>query len=64
MFSEYVSIAAFAITSVIIVLLILDAILNRKENDFFYKIKPYTYWNIRTYIIASVWFASGFYLWG
>lgn len=71
MFSTVVAYSGFAITSICFLLLIADAILNRKHNKRMadlYRVAGYSrssaYMNGRMLFLIVVWVASGIYLWG
>ena len=71
MFSTVVAYSGFAITSIVFLILIADAILNRKRNQRMsdlYRVSGYprgtAYMNWRMLFLIVVWVASGIYLWG
>ena len=71
MFSSVVAYSGFTITSICFLLLIADAILNRKHNQTMadlYRVAGYSraaaYMNMRMLTLIVVWVASGIYLWG
>ena len=63
MFSTIVSLSAFTITSLAIIALILDAIVNRKYNRM-QRALGYRYSFYKLLVIGLIWFATGWYLWG
>jgi hypothetical protein len=71
MFSTVVAYSGFTITSIVFLLLIADAIVNRKHNkrmSDLYRVSGYprgtAYMNGRMLFLIVVWVASGIYLWG
>ena len=70
MFSTVIAWSGFILSSIFFLLLIADAILNKKANDMqklIYRAAgkaPPTYLNGRMLLLCVVWIASGIYLWG